>query len=75
MQEGNTFDMVSYLLYLNQLDEAAKTTTILAESHHNHFDIPVSARLSYEGFKSMKVKLSAASDIEKFSSVAITSDS
>ena len=75
MFEGNQFDMVTYLIYLKELDESQKTTTIIAESHHNHFDVPVSAMFSYENFKSMKLKLSATTEIEKFASIAITSDS
>ena len=74
MLQSNKFDLVSYLIYLKELDDSQMYTTVSAETQHNHFDMPVSARLSYDGFKSMKIRLSASTEIEPFSSVAISSD-
>lgn len=67
--------MVTYSLYLQQLDSALKSTTLLVESNHNHFTGNYSGLLSYDSFKAFKIKLSESSDIEKFSSVAFSSDS
>jgi len=40
--------MITYLIYLKELDESQKTTTFITESHLNHFNVPVSALLSYD---------------------------
>jgi alpha-tubulin suppressor-like RCC1 family protein len=66
--------MITYLIYLKELDESSKKTSILAESNHNHFNGQFTGRLSYDSFKAFKLKLSDSTEIEKYASVAFSSD-
>ena len=75
LKERKNFDMISYLMYLNGLDDASKQSTIMVETVHNHFSPKVTACLKNEGFKKMALKVQSGSELEKYSSLAITSDS
>lgn len=75
MFEGDSFNMVTYNLYLQSLDPTSKKTTIIAESNHNHFNGQFTGQLSYDSFKAFKIKLQESSEIEKYASVAFSSDS
>ena len=74
LKERKKFDMISYLMYLNNLDDASKQSTIMHETIHNHFAPKVSANIKHEGFKKMALKVQTGSELEPFSSVAVTSD-
>jgi len=67
--------MITYLIYLKELDESQKKTSIIVESNHNNFQGTFSGLLNYDTFKAFKIKLSDATEIEKYASVAFSSDS
>lgn len=75
MFEGGQFDMITYLIYLKELDESQKKTSIIVESNHNNFNGQFTGQISYETFKAFKIKLSDSTEIEKYASVAFSSDS
>ena len=75
LKERKQFDIISYLMYLNELDNASKQLTILVDTKHPHFTPKVTACLKNEGFKKMTLKIQSTSELEKYISVAITSDS
>lgn len=74
LKEQKKFELLSYLLHLNNLDEGIKSSTLISETFHNHKEIKITAGLKNKHFKKMKVQVSNSSELEKFSSVAITSD-
>lgn len=74
MNEGSSFDLISYNFYYKELEDAQRLSIVRAETHHNNFDLPLTAWLSYDQFKSMGVKLAATSELEPFSSVLFTND-
>lgn len=61
-------------MYLNNLDDASKQSTINHNTIHNHLATKVSANIKHEGFKKMTLKVQSESELETFSSIAITSD-
>ena len=74
LKERKEFDMISYCMYLKDLDDASKQATIINETQHNHYAPKITARINHAGFKKMEVKIQTGSELEKYSSVAITSD-
>jgi len=67
--------MITYLIYLKELDESQKKTSLMAESNHNNFNGQFTGLLSYDSFKAFKIKLSDSTEVEKYASVAFSSDS
>ena len=65
LKERKQFDIISYLMYLNELDDASKQSTILVDTQHPHFTPKVTACLKNEGFKKMTLKIQSASELEK----------
>ena len=74
LKERKKFEYIAYTMYLDELDEASKKSTIIHETQHNHYEPKISACLRHEGFKKMLLKIQNSSELERFSSVAITSD-
>lgn len=74
LKERKLFEHIAYTMFIDQLDDSSKKSTILHETIHNHFEPKVTACLRHEGFKKMVLKIQGTSELEKYSSIAITSD-
>jgi hypothetical protein len=74
LKERKLFDHIAYSMYLDELDDTSKKSTILYETQHPHFEPKVTSCLRHEGFKKMVLKIQSGSELEKYSSIAVTSD-
>lgn len=75
LKEGKDFDMISYLIYFNnELSGPQQHTKVYADTYYNVFDCKISAKVHFDGFKKMTIRVDELSMIKDDTFIGISSD-
>jgi len=75
LKEGKDFDMISYLIYFNnELSGPQQHTKVYADTYYNVFDCKISAKVHFDGFKKMTIRVDEMSKISDNTFIGISSD-
>ena len=75
LKEGKEFDMISYLIYFNnELSGPQQHTKVYADTYYNMFETKISAKVHFDGFKKMTLRVDETSKIRDDTFIGISSD-